>query len=103
MELQKMDLAEVRNLVKWLDEQQRKSRQEAAVLHDAEPSVQVSASVQGAPSSHVYEEFVVVDGAGRLQIPPDLRAEFGMCTCIHKPLEFAQLARLDVARGYYEL
>ena len=27
---------------------------------------------------HVYEEFVVVDGAGRLQIPPDLRAEVGI-------------------------
>jgi peptide/nickel transport system ATP-binding protein len=27
---------------------------------------------------HVYEEFVVVDGAGRLQIPPDLRAEMGI-------------------------
>jgi putative ABC transport system ATP-binding protein len=26
-------------------------------------------------SAHIYEEFVVVDGAGRLQIPPDLRAE----------------------------
>jgi ABC-type lipoprotein export system ATPase subunit len=37
-----------------------------------------AALVQGAPSSHVYEEFVVVDGAGRLQIPPDLRAEFGI-------------------------
>ncbi len=32
MNLQAMDLAEVRNLVKWLDEQQRKSRQELAVL-----------------------------------------------------------------------
>jgi len=29
-------------------------------------------------SAHVYEEFVVVDGAGRLQIPPDLRAEIGI-------------------------
>lgn len=27
---------------------------------------------------HAYEEFVVVDGAGRLQIPPDLRAEVGI-------------------------
>ena len=27
---------------------------------------------------HVYEEFVVVDGAGRLQIPPDLREEIGI-------------------------
>ena len=27
---------------------------------------------------HVYEEFVVVDGAGRLQIPPDLRSEVGI-------------------------
>jgi ABC-type lipoprotein export system ATPase subunit len=27
---------------------------------------------------HVYEEFVVVDGAGRLQIPPDLRAEMSI-------------------------
>ncbi len=32
MELQAMDLAEVRNLVKWLDEQQRRGRQETAVL-----------------------------------------------------------------------
>jgi putative ABC transport system ATP-binding protein len=31
-----------------------------------------------ADHSHVYEEFVVVDGAGRLQIPPDLRAEMGI-------------------------
>jgi ABC-type lipoprotein export system ATPase subunit len=36
-----------------------------------------AALAQGAQeaSAHVYEEFVVVDGAGRLQIPPDLRAE----------------------------
>lgn len=34
-----------------------------------------AALVQGSSSSHIYEEFVVVDGAGRLQIPPDLRAE----------------------------
>jgi ABC-type lipoprotein export system ATPase subunit len=34
-----------------------------------------AALAQGAPSAHVYEEFVVVDGAGRLQIPPDLRTE----------------------------
>jgi ABC-type lipoprotein export system ATPase subunit len=34
-----------------------------------------AALAQGAPSSHIYEEYVVVDGAGRLQIPPDLRAE----------------------------
>jgi hypothetical protein len=35
-----------------------------------------AALAQGASSSAaVYEEFVVVDGAGRLQIPPDLRAE----------------------------
>jgi ABC-type lipoprotein export system ATPase subunit len=27
---------------------------------------------------HVYEEFVVVDAAGRLQIPPDLRGELGI-------------------------
>jgi hypothetical protein len=32
MDLKAMDLAEVRNLVKWLDEQQRKGRQEVAVL-----------------------------------------------------------------------
>ncbi len=32
MELRAMDLAEVRNLVKWIDEQQRKSRQELAAL-----------------------------------------------------------------------
>jgi ABC-type lipoprotein export system ATPase subunit len=30
---------------------------------------------QASAAMHVYEEFVVVDGAGRLQIPPDLRAE----------------------------
>jgi peptide/nickel transport system ATP-binding protein len=38
-----------------------------------------AALVQGAQEAsaeaHIYEEFVVVDGAGRLQIPPDLRAE----------------------------
>jgi ABC-type lipoprotein export system ATPase subunit len=36
-----------------------------------------AALAQGAQeaSAHIYEEFVVVDGAGRLQIPPDLRAE----------------------------
>ncbi len=34
-----------------------------------------AALVQGASAAHIYEEFVVVDGAGRLQIPPDLRAE----------------------------
>jgi putative ABC transport system ATP-binding protein len=27
---------------------------------------------------HVFDEFVVVDGAGRLQIPPDLRADVGI-------------------------
>ncbi len=32
MELQSMDLAEVRNLVKWIDEQQRKGRQDLATL-----------------------------------------------------------------------
>ena len=35
-----------------------------------------AALAQGASSTAaVYEEFVVVDGAGRLQIPPDLRAD----------------------------
>jgi len=38
-----------------------------------------AALAQGAQEAsaamHVYEEFVVVDAAGRLQIPPDLRAE----------------------------
>ena len=34
-----------------------------------------AALVQGTAAAHIYEEFVVVDGAGRLQIPPDLRAE----------------------------
>jgi ABC-type lipoprotein export system ATPase subunit/bifunctional DNA-binding transcriptional regulator/antitoxin component of YhaV-PrlF toxin-antitoxin module len=38
-----------------------------------------AALAQGMPATaHVYEEFVVVDGAGRLQIPPDLRAEIGI-------------------------
>lgn len=32
MELRSMDLAEVRNLVKWIDEQQRKGKQELATL-----------------------------------------------------------------------
>lgn len=32
MELRSMDLAEIRNLVKWMDEQQRKTRQELAAL-----------------------------------------------------------------------
>jgi hypothetical protein len=31
---------------------------------------------EASAAAHIYEEFVVVDGAGRLQIPPDLRAEF---------------------------
>jgi ABC-type lipoprotein export system ATPase subunit len=30
---------------------------------------------EASAAAHIYEEFVVVDGAGRLQIPPDLRAE----------------------------
>ncbi len=30
------------------------------------------------PSSIFYSEYVVVDGAGRLQLPPDLRAELGI-------------------------
>ncbi len=29
-------------------------------------------------ATHVYEEFVVVDAAGRLQIPPDMRTELGI-------------------------
>ncbi len=37
-----------------------------------------AALAQGASSSHIYDEFVVVDGAGRLQIPPDLRAEMSI-------------------------
>ena len=41
-----------------------------------------AALAQGAQEAsaamHVYEEFVVVDGAGRLQIPPDLRAELNI-------------------------
>jgi len=35
----------------------------------------VEAALAQGVSAHVYEEFVVVDGAGRLQIPPDLRAD----------------------------
>jgi bifunctional DNA-binding transcriptional regulator/antitoxin component of YhaV-PrlF toxin-antitoxin module len=31
-----------------------------------------------AAALHVYEEYVVVDGAGRLQLPPDLRDELGI-------------------------
>jgi len=41
-----------------------------------------AALVQGAQevsaAMHVYEEYVVVDAAGRLQIPPDLREEMGI-------------------------
>jgi ABC-type lipoprotein export system ATPase subunit len=38
-----------------------------------------AALVQGAQEAmHVYEEFVVVDAVGRLQIPPDLRDELGI-------------------------
>ena len=40
-----------------------------------------AALAQGAQevaAAHIYEEFVVVDGAGRLQIPPDLREELGI-------------------------
>jgi putative ABC transport system ATP-binding protein len=31
-----------------------------------------------ASAMHIYEEYVVVDAAGRLQIPPDLREELGI-------------------------
>jgi putative ABC transport system ATP-binding protein len=31
-----------------------------------------------AATTHIYEEYVVVDAAGRLQIPPDLREELGI-------------------------
>lgn len=41
-----------------------------------------AALVQGvqdvSAAMHVYEEYVMVDGAGRLQIPPDLRQELGI-------------------------
>jgi len=33
---------------------------------------------EASAAAHIYEEFVVVDGAGRLQIPPDLREELGI-------------------------
>jgi ABC-type glutathione transport system ATPase component len=51
------------------------------VADTSQSSVQAveAALAQGAQeasaAAHIYEEFVVVDGAGRLQIPPDLRAE----------------------------
>lgn len=44
MDLQAMDLAEVRNLVKWLDEQQRKGRQETAVLQQQVSNYQLQVS-----------------------------------------------------------
>jgi len=31
-----------------------------------------------APAAHVYDEYVMVDAAGRLQLPPNLRAELGI-------------------------
>jgi putative ABC transport system ATP-binding protein len=41
-----------------------------------------AALVQGtqelSAATHIYEEYVVVDAAGRLQIPPDLREEMGI-------------------------
>jgi ABC-type lipoprotein export system ATPase subunit len=41
-----------------------------------------AALAQGVPdmsaAAHVYEEYVVVDGAGRLQLPPDVRDELGI-------------------------
>ena len=40
--------------------------------------VEAALAQEASSSAHVYEEFVVVDGAGRLQIPPDLRAELGI-------------------------
>ncbi len=49
---------------------------------DVEAALASRPGRQGAEAAadhvHVYEEFVVVDGAGRLQIPPDLRAEVGI-------------------------
>lgn len=44
---------------------------EAALAASADPDAQPAAV-------HVYEEYVVVDGAGRLQLPPNLRAEMGI-------------------------
>jgi AbrB family looped-hinge helix DNA binding protein len=37
-----------------------------------------AALAQGLQDTHFYEEYVVVDAAGRLQIPPDLREELGI-------------------------
>ena len=42
---------------------------EAALAHGAKDV---------ASAMHIYEEYAVVDGAGRLQIPPDLREETGI-------------------------
>jgi ABC-type lipoprotein export system ATPase subunit len=41
---------------------------------DVEAALALGAQ-EASAAMHIYEEFVVVDGAGRLQIPPDLRAE----------------------------
>jgi putative ABC transport system ATP-binding protein len=37
-----------------------------------------AALAQGLQDTHFYEEYVVVDAAGRLQIPPNLREELGI-------------------------
>jgi ABC-type lipoprotein export system ATPase subunit/bifunctional DNA-binding transcriptional regulator/antitoxin component of YhaV-PrlF toxin-antitoxin module len=50
---------------------------EAALRSAASSAVSPGAQEMSA-AMHVYEEFVVVDGAGRLQIPPNLREEMGI-------------------------
>jgi len=46
---------------------------------DVEAALAASADSHGSPAAApVYEEYVVVDGAGRLQLPPNLRAELSI-------------------------
>ena len=44
----------------------------------ADVEAALAENIEASPSSPVYEEYVVVDNAGRLQIPPDLREAAGI-------------------------
>ncbi len=44
----------------------------------ADVEAALAQGVRGVSAAHVYDEYVVVDAAGRLQLPPDLREELGI-------------------------
>lgn len=44
----------------------------------ADVEAALTQGVRGASAAHVYDEYVVVDAAGRLQLPHDLREELGI-------------------------